>query len=1034
MNILSKCPENFILIARSKPIESATPRGGVAIYKRIDSDFDVVVISQHDFSDCIVFRITPIEVIGVALYIPPSNTKYFSGEYWEHLQLLLSNFEHIPTCIFGDLNSRFGQPPRNGGNIVYKDNPDKILNSNGRTLLRVLNERKSFHILNGIETGGMNFDTDFTFFKGELCSQNDISISNCLDMVQRFQILDRNIFSDHKPIAVTLSKKPRPQLEFVASCALDTLGHDHYDINKKILQTVRISQLDVPSCVAALDTAAVEFKKAIEGGILNNNDICTRLTNLIYATCKSNKKQTEHQEEALLHNQNCTSHHYIAIAEANFQRYNQMLLEGKEKNAYMTYLNTWLEAEKQAKMRRKTEMNTQVNERWNRCKINDGRALWKAIDWKGRSIKERNEEIPANVIHTYFKGIFQSFKTADNPTLKEGVTYECNYVEELDKDITIEEVSKAMDEIGTGTGLDGIAPDILKIIPMSMRILIQQLFNSIYSSTYPTHWQDQLLLPHPKKGHEPANPQLRGIGIGALLSRVYDKILNKRFKEWYVPNKHQAGFRELMGCLLQIFVIYLLMELANATGKEIFVAFMDYEKAFDYLNRKRLMDKLCDKNAGKRFVNAIHRMYQTTSYVPKLSSTRLGERIKTEHGVTQGKESSANLYSFYVSDMSSCLENFSSDFMDPLNLVQLADDTATLASFIDSLIKKIRALFGYSDENDQVANIGKTKYLHLSKTPYIEPLEIDEDQFVESAHEKGYIYLGSLFINSNILAEHILANINNRMWNIHKFYAWLQYNMDTPIKVKLIVLYNCVFSAILYAAETWGDLTNIREKILKIERQAMKRCLGVKSSTPDDMIYIELNRGDIVASIKDRQCKFFQKLFTLEEGSAIILDVLELCKELAIVKYYEDLSDDHRTQNLIEKRQSCSNGMGTYSIRYTQLTDLNYCPAIYESFMREDLRILLTRWRMSCVDLAIETGRYDGIEREDRKCVFCDVVEDEHHAIYLCRAYNTIRTDYRELLEIYPTVKQILNPQSKEMAEKVGMLLKLIEGERKSLI
>ena len=40
------------------------------------------------------------------------------------------------------------------------------------------------------------------------------------------------------------------------------------------------------------------------------------------------------------------------------------------------------------------------------------------------------------------------------------------------------------------------------------------------------------------------------------------------------PNKHQAGFRELMGCLLQIFVIYLLMELANATGKEIFVAWI----------------------------------------------------------------------------------------------------------------------------------------------------------------------------------------------------------------------------------------------------------------------------------------------------------------------------------------------------------------------------------------------------------------------------------------------------------------------------
>ena len=41
------------------------------------------------------------------------------------------------------------------------------------------------------------------------------------------------------------------------------------------------------------------------------------------------------------------------------------------------------------------------------------------------------------------------------------------------------------------------------------------------------------------------------------------------------------------------------MELANSTGKELYVAFMDYEKAFDFLNRKRLMDKLCEKKAGK---------------------------------------------------------------------------------------------------------------------------------------------------------------------------------------------------------------------------------------------------------------------------------------------------------------------------------------------------------------------------------------------------------------------------------------------------
>ena len=771
LNILSKCPKDFMLLARSKPIQSATPRGGVAIYKNISSEFDVVVISQHDFNDCIVFKITPIEVICVAMYIPPSNTKFFTTEYMENVQLLLSNFKTTPTCLIGDLNTRFGQPPQLNEDISYKTNPDQDLNSNGRTLKRILKEEKSFHLLNGLQYGQLDCDTDLTYFQGKLSSQNDISLVNYVDMISQFKILNKNVFSDHKPIAVTLNMKPKTSLEFVANCALDTMNYDHLDINKKVLKAIRLSQLDIPACMNALDTAAAELKEVVDEGTISNNELCNRITNLIYSSCKANKKPPEHKQEPILQNKNCTSHHFLAIAEANFKRYNQLLLEGNTESDYLRYLNTWLEAEKLAKMKKNEEMNVRVNESWKNCK-NDGKSLWKAIDWKGKSVKEKVEEVPANVVHTYFKGIFQSTKTKDNPTLSEVEIYACEYNEELDQDISIDEVNTAMDEIGTGTGLDGIAPEILKIIPLSMRLLIQQLFNQVYSSSYPTQWQDQLLLPHPKKGHVPANPQLRGVAIGALLSRVYDKILNKRFKDWYIPNKEQAGFRELMGCLLQIFVIYLLMELANAKGCEIFVAFMDYEKAFDFLNRKRLMNKLCQKNAGKRFVQAVHSMYQTTGYIPKLSNTRLGERISTQHGVTQGKESSANLYSFYVSDMSSYLEKFTSDYMDPFNLVQLADDTATLASLITSLCEKVKALFSYSNDNDQIANVGKTKYMHLSKTPHIEPLQIDEDQFIESAHEKGYVYLGSLFICSNILAEHILAYVNMRMVNINKFYAW----------------------------------------------------------------------------------------------------------------------------------------------------------------------------------------------------------------------------------------------------------------------
>ena len=121
--------------------------------------------------------------------------------------------------------------------------------------------------------------------------------------------------------------------------------------------------------------------------------------------------------------------------------------------------------------------------------------------------------------------------------------------------------------------------------------------------------------------------------------------------------------------------------------------------------------------------------------------------------------------------MSDCLRDFKDDFIDPANLCQLADDTATAAGSVEMISRKLGSLFLYSDENFQSANIGKTLYLNLSKNPFTEPIEIADGLFVESADQTGYIYLGVWFICSDILKDHILKNINYRKVHLNKFYA-----------------------------------------------------------------------------------------------------------------------------------------------------------------------------------------------------------------------------------------------------------------------
>lgn len=62
-------------------------------------------------------------------------------------------------------------------------------------------------------------------------------------------------------------------------------------------------------------------------------------------------------------------------------------------------------------------------------------------------------------------------------------------------------------------------------------------------------------------------------------------------------------------------------------------------------------------------------------------------------------------------------------------------------------------------------------------------------------------------------------------------------------------------------------------------------------------------------------------------------------------------------------------------------------------------RTALVRFRCSCHNLCIESGRRDNIDLENRVCNFCkkygkQVIEDEYHFIVVCDVYNDLRNKY----------------------------------------
>ena len=51
---------------------------------------------------------------------------------------------------------------------------------------------------------------------------------------------------------------------------------------------------------------------------------------------------------------------------------------------------------------------------------------------------------------------------------------------------------------------------------------------------------------------------------------------------------------------------------------------------------------------------------------------------------------------------------------------------------------------------------------------------------------------------------------------------------------------------------------------------------------------------------------------------------------------------------------------------------------------------MFSKFRCGVASLRIEIGRYEHLDVNDRKCSFCDSIEDESHVLFQCSVYSHI--------------------------------------------
>ena len=120
------------------------------------------------------------------------------------------------------------------------------------------------------------------------------------------------------------------------------------------------------------------------------------------------------------------------------------------------------------------------------------------------------------------------------------------------------------------------------------------VFNALFEKgIFPAKWTESIVLALLKKGDVNNPNNYRGISLCDASSNVYSTIINLRLQEWVEVNnitgEHQAGFEKNYSTIDHMFTLLALVQKQLSLNRKLYVAFIDFEKAFDTINRKLLL-------------------------------------------------------------------------------------------------------------------------------------------------------------------------------------------------------------------------------------------------------------------------------------------------------------------------------------------------------------------------------------------------------------------------------------------------------------
>ena len=476
-----------------------------------------------------------------------------------------------------------------------------------------------------------------------------------------------------------------------------------------------------------------------------------------------------------------------------------------------------------------------------------------------------------------------------------------------------------------------------------------------------------------------------------------------------------------------------------SSKKRLYCAFLDFEKAFDKVDRAFLWQKLFEQKVDGKILKVIKQIYSSAKSCIMVNDEK-SDFFQINIGVRQGENLSPILFALFLNDMN----KYMSDVMNGLETINqvahvcwmpeddlnaflklfmllYADDTAIFADTPEKLQMGLNRMKLYCDRWTLKLNPNKCKIIIFSRGKVrIHPeFKIGED-VIEVV--SNFMYLG------------MKLNYNNKMYVAQKdlferasraMFALLKKckSSNLPIDIIIDLFEKTVVPILTYGCEVWGFGTN--EIVNKLQRKFLKIVLRLKMSTPTAMIHGETGTYPIDVTIKCRIMNFWYSLVAPENMNKLSSRVYNCLLTMYKLRLHESpyvklihntlievglpyLWDTHDVTQLCRRTfkshikqhihdlyiHEWQNNLANSSMYLNyNIFKTHFAQEPYLSILPYNCAITMIRFRTTNNALPVNSLRAFDIDRDLRLCHKCnsDNEANEFHYLFVCEHFKNKR-------------------------------------------